>query len=188
MDLPANAKLRKMQQNTEVAASPLPSRGPTRGQKCYVTPAFSWVPKQRGQNQNWLPDPCLLGGPQEGGKGGLIVGICLPKGEGTHCTNQDQSCNSDCVAGGVHPSMPFRLTQLSIKETFSEVFGIMKGQHVGGRSSGRAMEGLCDGQWEVLARWQGSGIVGGLRDRGGRAVGAAAGGRGSGGGSAGEGL
>ena len=34
--------------------------------------------------------------------------------------------------------MPFCLTQLSIKETFSEVFGIMKGQHVGGRSSERS--------------------------------------------------
>ena len=26
---------------SEVAASPLPSRGPKRGRKCYVTPAFS---------------------------------------------------------------------------------------------------------------------------------------------------
>ena len=31
---------------SQVAASPLPSRGPTRGWKCYVTPAFSGVPKQ----------------------------------------------------------------------------------------------------------------------------------------------
>ena len=100
-DLPANAKLRKMQQNTdglvqligaatpnvpnqtpmpqpskqllnacpgprvhitpafsgvpeqratksELAASPLPSRGPNRGRKCFVTPAFLGIPKQRG--------------------------------------------------------------------------------------------------------------------------------------------
>ena len=33
---------------SEVAASPLPSRGPKRGQKCYITPAFSGIPKQRG--------------------------------------------------------------------------------------------------------------------------------------------
>ena len=26
----------------------MPSRGPRRGRKCYVTPAFSGVPKQRG--------------------------------------------------------------------------------------------------------------------------------------------
>ena len=91
----------------------LPSRGPKRGRKCYGTPAFSGIPKQRrtksevatksitkivpvssiapegwgpkeggdatsplhsrgspnkrGQNQNWLPHPCLLGGPKEGG-------------------------------------------------------------------------------------------------------------------------
>ena len=32
--------------NSEVAASTLPSRGPKRGRKCYVTPAFSGVPKQ----------------------------------------------------------------------------------------------------------------------------------------------
>ena len=31
---------------SEVAASPLPSRGPKRGRKCYVSPAFLWVPEQ----------------------------------------------------------------------------------------------------------------------------------------------
>ena len=67
--------------------------GPTSGQKCYITPAFSGVPNKgdkikvgpqvggnatsplhsRGspmkgeQNQNWMPNPCLLGGPQVGG-------------------------------------------------------------------------------------------------------------------------
>ena len=51
---------------SEVAASPVPSRGLTRGQKCYVTPAFSGVPSKRGQNQKWLPHPYLLGGPQVG--------------------------------------------------------------------------------------------------------------------------
>ena len=30
---------------SELVASPLPSRGPTSGQKCYVTPTFSGVPK-----------------------------------------------------------------------------------------------------------------------------------------------
>ena len=84
---------------SEVAASTLPSWGPTSGPKCYVTYAFSGVAKQgdkirsgslnsaflgahkrakvlcnlcilggpqtRGQNQKWLPHPCLLWGPQE---------------------------------------------------------------------------------------------------------------------------
>ena len=54
---------------SEVAASPPPSRGPKRGRECYVTPAFSGVPntKRGEQNQKWLPHPCLLGGPKEGG-------------------------------------------------------------------------------------------------------------------------
>ena len=62
------------------------------GRKCYITPAFSGVPnkgdkikvgpqvggdatsplhswgspKKGGQNQNWMPNPCLMGGPQVG--------------------------------------------------------------------------------------------------------------------------
>ena len=43
---------------SEVAASPLPSLGPKRGRKCYVTPAFSGVPKQGDK---------VKGGPQVGG-------------------------------------------------------------------------------------------------------------------------
>ena len=40
-----------------MAASPLPSRGPKRGWKCYVTPAFSGVPnaKRREENQKCFP-------------------------------------------------------------------------------------------------------------------------------------
>ena len=66
---------------SEVAASPLPSRGPKRGRKCWVSPALPGIPHaKRGeqkksvvvpnkgeQNQKWLPHPCLLGGPKEGG-------------------------------------------------------------------------------------------------------------------------
>ena len=53
----------------EVDASPLPSRGPKKRRKCYVTLAFSGVPNttRREQNQKWLPHPCLLGGPKKGG-------------------------------------------------------------------------------------------------------------------------
>ena len=48
----------------------MPSWGPKRGRKCYVTPATSPLhsrgsPNKGGQNQNWLPHPCLLGGPKE---------------------------------------------------------------------------------------------------------------------------
>ena len=52
---------------SEKAISHLPSRGPKRGQKCYVTPAFSGIPNKGEQNHKWLPHPCLLGGPKEGG-------------------------------------------------------------------------------------------------------------------------
>ena len=54
---------------SEVAASPLLSRGPERGRKRYVTPALSRVPnaKRRERNQKWLPRPYFLGGPKEGG-------------------------------------------------------------------------------------------------------------------------
>ena len=67
---------------SELAASPLPSRGPTSGRKCYVTPAFSGIPKQGDQNQNWLPPPCLLGGPQKGGQTWPTSGQCKKAPEG----------------------------------------------------------------------------------------------------------
>ena len=44
----------------------MPSQGPQSGQKCYVTPAFSGVPKNEEQNQNWLPQLCLLEEPKSG--------------------------------------------------------------------------------------------------------------------------
>ena len=43
----------KVGTKSEVAASPLPSPGPTSGQNCYITPAFSGVPR-KGQNQKWV--------------------------------------------------------------------------------------------------------------------------------------
>ena len=52
---------------SEVDASPLPSPGPKRGQKCYVTREFSGIPNKGEQNHKQLPHPCLLGGPKEGG-------------------------------------------------------------------------------------------------------------------------
>ena len=52
---------------SELAASLLPSRGPKTGRKYYVTPALSGIPNKGEQNQKWLPHPCLLGGPKDGG-------------------------------------------------------------------------------------------------------------------------
>ena len=59
--------LQQRETKSELAASATPSRVPKSGWKCYVTPAFSGVPNKREQNQNWLPQPCLLGGPKVGG-------------------------------------------------------------------------------------------------------------------------
>ena len=48
--LSAGGKIRSGPQQrgtkSEVAASPLPSRGPKRGRKCFVTPTFSGVTEQ----------------------------------------------------------------------------------------------------------------------------------------------
>ena len=56
---------------SEVATSTLPSWGPKRGRKYYVTPTFSGIPNAKcgEQNKKWLPHPRLLGGPKEGGNG-----------------------------------------------------------------------------------------------------------------------
>ena len=40
---------------SEVATSPLPSWGPKRGRKCYITPTFSGIPNKGEQNQKWSP-------------------------------------------------------------------------------------------------------------------------------------
>ena len=47
---------------SEMATSPLPSRGAKRGRNSYISPAFSGVPNKEEENQKWLPHPCLLGG------------------------------------------------------------------------------------------------------------------------------
>ena len=51
---------------SELAPSPLPSRGPKRWQKCYIIPAFSGIPKQRGAESELSPHHCLLRGPKDG--------------------------------------------------------------------------------------------------------------------------
>ena len=79
------------------ATSPLHSRGsptkgtnqsrPKRGRNCYITPAFSGVPNKGGQNQNWLPQSYLLGGPKEGGN---ATSPLHSRGSPTKGTNQSR--------------------------------------------------------------------------------------------------
>ena len=38
---------------SELATSPLPSRGAQRGRKCYATHAFSGAPNRKGRNSEW---------------------------------------------------------------------------------------------------------------------------------------
>ena len=51
-----------------MAASPLPSRGPTTERKCYVTPAFSGVSKQKGTKSEVVASPLPSPGPKRGRK------------------------------------------------------------------------------------------------------------------------
>ena len=57
---------------SEMATSPLPSRGPKGGLKSYVTPAFLGSNKKE-KNDTWLPQPRLLGGPKMGGNAPLSL-------------------------------------------------------------------------------------------------------------------
>ena len=52
---------------SKLAASPLPSRVPKRGRKCWGFPAFSGIPNIGEQNRKWLPQPCLVTSQKEGG-------------------------------------------------------------------------------------------------------------------------
>ena len=52
---------------SELAASPLPSRGPKQGGNATPPLHSRGPPNKGGQNHKWLPHPCLLGGPKEGG-------------------------------------------------------------------------------------------------------------------------
>ena len=78
---------------SEMAASPLPSRGPTRRRKCYDTPAFSAFPRKGDENRSGyltptfseahqrtkvLQNPCILGGPQTKGTKSEVAASPLP--------------------------------------------------------------------------------------------------------------
>ena len=82
---------------SELATSPLPSRWPTNGQNYYLTPAFSGGPRQRGQNQNWLPHPCLLRGATNGLK--LLRNACILRGPQQRGQNQNWVPHP-CLLGG----------------------------------------------------------------------------------------
>ena len=61
------SRIRSVPQQRRTKSEVVASRGPKRGRKCYITPAFLGIPNIGEQNQKWLPHPYLLGGPKEGG-------------------------------------------------------------------------------------------------------------------------
>ena len=98
---------------SEVAASSLPSRGPTSGRNCYATPAFSRVPNaKRGDKirsgyltpafsgaHKWaelLRNPCILKGPQS--KGDKIISGCLIAAISGAQKGAESICNP-CILG-----------------------------------------------------------------------------------------
>ena len=75
---------------SEVAASPLPSWGPKRGRKRYVTPAFSAFPnaKHGEQNEKWSPT-----------KGSKVESGCLPPDVSGAQKRAEMLCHP-CILGG----------------------------------------------------------------------------------------
>ena len=80
-------------QNQKVPTSLLPSRGPTRERTYYITPAFSGVPNKGDKIKSGyltialsgahkraelLHNPCILGGPQQGGQNQKVATSPLP--------------------------------------------------------------------------------------------------------------
>ena len=68
----------------ELSASPLPSRGSKRGRKCYITLAFSGIPKQRGTKSELASSPLPSRGPKRGQKCYITPAFLgIPKQMGT---------------------------------------------------------------------------------------------------------
>ena len=78
---------------SELAASPLLSRGPKRGRKCYLTPAFSGIPKQRGTKSELAALPLPSRGPKRGRKCYLTPAFSGPE-------SQAQGQNQKWPTGG----------------------------------------------------------------------------------------
>ena len=67
---------------SEVAASPLPVRGPKEGTNAMPPVHFRGSPNKDRQNQNWLPHPCLLGGLKNGRKSYVTAAFSVIPKEG----------------------------------------------------------------------------------------------------------
>ena len=109
----------------------LPSRGPTSGWNCYVTPAFSGVPKQGDKIRSgyltpafsgahkWaelLCKPCILGGPSKNSK---VATSPLPS-RGPKSGGQNQKWPTSGLGGYITPAVS-RVPNASERGTKSEV-------------------------------------------------------------------
>ena len=96
---------------SELATSPLPSQGPTNGQDCYVTLAFSGVPNKRDKIRigyltaafsgahKWaelLRNPCILGVPDKGNK--IRIAYLTTTFSGAH--KWAELLPNPCILGG----------------------------------------------------------------------------------------
>ena len=108
-----------------VAASPLPSWGPKRGRKCYITPAFSGIPDIEEQNLKWLPHPCHLGGPKEGGNAAAPLhsqGSPTPNaGSKIRSAPQQRGTKSQVAASPLPCRVPKRGRKCYVTPTFPRV-------------------------------------------------------------------
>ena len=77
-----------------MATSPLPSWGPTSGWKCYITPAFSGVPKQGDRIKSGFLTPTFSGAPKSG--------------VATYPLNSRESPKKGTVSKGATPFLPSR--------------------------------------------------------------------------------
>ena len=90
-----------------MATSTVPCQKPTSGRKCYVTPAFSGFPKQRGTKSEVGTSPLPSKGPKKGRKCyvALVFSGVPSKGDKikSGCTGGEDN-NLDVQSKGIRPN------------------------------------------------------------------------------------
>ena len=103
--------------------------GPKRGQKCYITLAFSGVSDKGGQNQNWMAQPCLFRGRKLGGNATSPLHSRGSRTKGRkkkRAQKRAEMLHHLCILGGPHQrgqnqSGPKRGRKCYIPRAFSRV-------------------------------------------------------------------
>ena len=94
---------------SELATSPLPSRGPTSGWNCYITPTFSGVPSKGGKikSSKVVTSPRLSWGPTSGRN-------CYITPAFSGVPSKGDKINSGCI-GGKDKSVDMQAKRISPK-------------------------------------------------------------------------